>query len=267
MCLLPLSEGFFCAKNMGRERLHVITHPDKLSLPVKGVIVEAHPDDKAMAEIDGSLAQKAGITVVSLTDGAARDLPHFTPQQLRHERRPEQVNSVRILGGAQTFGADLPDGLLSKYIAEGAIFLDEVVRNEKPDFLIAPHPRDPHPDHRAAAEITKIVANGEIPIYYMSTITGVDYDGNEVIPTHYTPLTRRDVRRRRQSYLAHTSQVKNLSYSELRDVFRVLDMPRQRGRDIGERFAGGLIFEPPRDGQDPLADIYKNSIKIISPSF
>ena len=252
---------------MGRERLHVITHPDKLSLPVKGVLVEAHFDDKAMAEIDGSLAQKTGLTVVSLTDGAARDLPHFTPQQLRFGRRQEQIDSVQILGGAQLVGADLPDGLLSEYLVEGTQFLDEIVRNEKPDFLIAPNPRDPHPDHRAAAAITKIVADGEIPIYYMDTISGYDMDGNEVIPTHYIPLTRRDVRRRRRSYLAHTSQVEDLPYIELRDVFRVLDMPRRRGRDIDRQFAGAVIFESARNGQDPLADIFKHSIKIKSPSF
>lgn len=248
---------------MSREILHVITNHEKLSMPVKGIIVEAHFDDKAMAMIEASLSQRVGLTVAGLTDGAARDLPEFSPQALRLIRRKEHIESVRVLGGAQALGADLPDGLLAECIDEGITFLDTIVRSEKPDFLIAPHPQDPHPDHRAAAEITKIVGNGEIAIYYMDTITGRDKDGERISPTHYFPLIQRDVRRRKKSYLANTSQVRNLPTGEINAVFDVLAMPKRRGSDIGVRFAGAVTFEPPNDRSDPLREIFSETVRVV----
>lgn len=251
---------------MNREILDVIIHPDKLSLPLRGVLVEAHFDDKAMTIIDSSIAARAGLSIAGLTDGAARDLPHFTPQQLRSVRRQEHLDSVRITGGTRAYGADLPDGELADYIDDSITFLDEIVRNEKPDFLIAPHPLDPHPDHRAAAKVAKIVADDEIALYYMDTIIGKDMDNKIILPTHYLPLTMREVRRRRRSYFANKSQVENLPPNELNDVFDVLRMATRRGKDVETRFAGAVIFEAPKNGRDPLFEIFNKNMIIFDRS-
>ena len=57
-------------------------------------------------------------------------------------------------------------------MGEGQKFLEKVVSRTNPDFLIAPHPLDPHPDHSSAASIAEKVAieNG-LPLYYMDTIS------------------------------------------------------------------------------------------------
>ena len=120
-------------------------------------------------------------------------------------------------------------------------------------------------DNRVRLRNIKL-SNKEIPIYYMDTITGCDKDGNELVPTHYLPLTRREVRRRRKSYLANKSQVEDLPTGELNDVFDVLAMPKRRGKDIGVRFAAAAIFEPAENGLDPLVDIFKENIIIFDRS-
>lgn len=241
---------------MSKERLHVVTNPDKLFASKKGVVVEAHADDKAMGVDVGAL------TIVTLTNGAARNVANYTPEQLRIQRINEGIRSVEIMGGTQIYYGDLPDGELLHYQKDARIFLSEVVEKTQPDFLIAPHPDDPHVDHAIAAEVTKAVAEDVIPIYFMDTITGNDKNGQQIVPTHYIPLSQRAIRKRNRAYLANESQVTNLPPHELRDVHAVLRMPRRRGREIGEKFAGVLVHHNPSLG-DPVEEILGGNVFIL----
>ncbi len=247
---------------MSREILHIVTNQDRLTASVKGLVAEAHVDDITMAMIAGCLAQRnVGLTIATSTDSAARDLLNYTKETLRLKRRKEAFQQAKIIDAAEIHLADLPDAELANYQAEGVQFLSQIIASTKPDFIIAPHPLDPHPDHRAAAEIVKITAN-DIPVYYMDTITGRDMNGKRVSPSHFVPMTRNDVRRRRRVYFTNESQVKDLPDDEMKDVFDVLRMPQRRGKDIGVPFAGALVFDQSRCTSDPLVDIFKNDIYV-----
>jgi LmbE family N-acetylglucosaminyl deacetylase len=248
---------------MNREILHVITNKKKLSASMRGIIVEAHPDDTAMAMLDSALVKKdVGLTVATFTDGAARNLPRYTPEKLREERRKESPKSLKILGAAQVFGADLPDGELIIHQEQAREFLADVIARVKPNFLIAPHPEDTHVDHATAGMITKEIAGG-IPVYFMDTITGKDRHDNLIFPTHVAPLSRRDIRIRRRSYLAHKSQVLWLPAEERQAVQEVLAMPQRRGKEFDMRNTGILVKDMSYISSDPIAEIFQKNIVVI----
>lgn len=239
------------------ERLHVVTNEEMLSASLQGGIIEAHPDDWVMFGAQKSM----GLTVITLTDGAARNLPDYSAESLKNQRKAESIRSNRIAGHAQLYAYDLPDGSLEEYTDEATGFVSDVVEDNKLQFLIAPHPRDPHADHEAAARIATLAANDEIPVYYMDTISGKDKYGYAVQPSHYLPLTRNEVRRRKRGYLANESQTQGIPSQEMRDVFSVFDMPKRRGQDIGVPFATSLL----KDGSsttDPLGEILGDQIRI-----
>jgi len=237
---------------------------------VRGLVVEAHPDDRMMAEgIDGAAVRKGvGMTVVTLTDGGARQFPNIMEgewsfeawQRLPQLRWQESIASVKILNGDEVYNVGIPDGELSSSQPEAIVVLSEIILKLKPAFIIAPHPGDPHPDHSSAYEVASAAANGEIPVYAMDTIMGLDRYGNFIIPTHYVPLSRREDRRRNRGFDAHATQVKNLQPEDRRNVDRVKGMTRRRGRDIGVPFAGSLVFDATSHNSDPIAEIFTKEI-------
>jgi len=244
---------------MNRERLHLITNQKMLSASVKVGVFEAHADDAIMFTGATTLAQKGvGLSIATLTDGSARNLESITPEELRSMRRRESPNSVKIMGGAQVFNADLPDGQLIDYQEEAEGFLAKVIKIVQPDFLIAPHPEDPHSDHRAAAEVSKAVAGNEIPLYFTDTITG---DGIE--PTYYFALSEEAEQQRRNAYLAHKSQVTKLPPNQMKEVHAVLSMTQRRGIEIGLPYAGVVVQFNHYLG-DPLGEILGGDVYLTS---
>ncbi len=245
---------------MERQRFHVVTNREMLISQRKGIVVEAHPDDHIMATVNEKLVQSGvGLSVATFTDGAARAPERVELQKMRALRRRESPRSVREMGGAQVYGADLPDGKLTDFQEEGCAFLRDIIGKTEPQFIIAPNPEDPHSDHSAAAEIVREVA-GEIPVYYMDTIRGVDKNGNIISPTHYVTLSQENVEKRKRSYFANKSQITNNPPDEEREIQAVVAMTERRGHEVHIPHAGVLIQDRFGFVPDPISELLKDDI-------
>ncbi len=262
--LTPPSGVFLCLENMSREILHVVTNRKRLDAPVRGLVVEAHADDRKMANIAVALAnQGVGVSVATATDNSARDLAAYTPEALAKIRWDESTDHARIVNAAQVFQRNLPDGKLQNHHLEAEEFLRLIVAMIQPDFVIAPNLHDPHPDHAAAYRATLAAVEDSIPLYGMDTITGEDREGRLVVPTHYIRLSRRSARLENYAYKdGNTSQTTNIPPYEMRDVHAVLAMSKRRGREIGFPHATILVKEKTGNTDDPIAEILGKDVFI-----
>lgn len=124
--------------------------------------IQPHPDDNEIGA-GATIAKLAGkgckITYLTVTDGSVGTTdPNVKPEELASIRRQEVKNSAKHLGASDTIFLDFPDGSYpsERELCAGIV---EVIRNVKPEFIMAPDPFLPyecHPDHRhvgmAAAE-------------------------------------------------------------------------------------------------------------------
>jgi len=191
-----------------------------------GLTDEAHTDDMFMGRVTNVLSKhRTKMRVLTHSNGDARDINGYTPEELAQQRLKEGKVSHRIVGVYDSYNAQLPDGQLSNYENEGKAVLHDLVVFEKPDFIIVPHPLDPHPDHASVArQAREIAVFHRIPLYYMNTISGRGSDGSLIIPTHRFKLTRGESRREKRGYRANITQTTNLPKAEIRDVYTVLGM-------------------------------------------
>jgi LmbE family N-acetylglucosaminyl deacetylase len=117
------------------------------------MFVGAHPDD---ADIESGgiaiLLKQLGheIVFVSVTDGSAGH-QSMTRPELAERRRGETQNVAEHLGITYIV-MDTPDGELVADL-ETRHKLMKVIREHKPDVIIAPRPNDYHPDHRATGQL------------------------------------------------------------------------------------------------------------------
>jgi LmbE family N-acetylglucosaminyl deacetylase len=244
-----------------REIFQAVIDNDKAAADTKGIIVEAHPDDAALAEaIDIKLARKGvGITIVTFTDGSARRLDGFNPRQLALKRREESILSAKKSEAARVIHVGYPDSQLEQYQGDATEVFSEILKSIQPDFIIAPHRFDPHEDHSSANKIAK-AAGGDLPFYSMDTITMKDTYGEAIIPTHYFYVSAEEKQIRDEAYLLHESQVRGLPLHQMKDVESVLTLPQRRGEKVGLQYAGILVQESDGKFGDPIADRLQNDI-------
>jgi LmbE family N-acetylglucosaminyl deacetylase len=118
------------------------------------LVVCAHPDDEAIG-CGGTLRRHAldgdPITAVFLTSGEAGGHGIENPGEVR-EREAGQAAAVLGIGEIQFWRE--PDGRLRARRALAERLAGEI-RRTKASILYAPHERDDHPDHGAAARITR----------------------------------------------------------------------------------------------------------------
>ncbi len=108
-----------------------------------------HPDDAELG-VGGILALHAArglqVGVVDLTAGEMGDNGDVA------ERAAEAAAAARALGLAARENLGLPDGRLA-VTEEAVAAVVAALRRHRPRLVLAPWGEDPHPDHRAAAEI------------------------------------------------------------------------------------------------------------------
>ncbi len=114
------------------------------------LVVGAHPDDLELHF--GGIAAKAaqdGLAVVGLDltrgEGASRGTPEG--------RARVAAAAARALGLAERLNAGLPDTGVSSTERAQLVAVVELVRRIRPRWVLAPHPEDPHPDHREGGRL------------------------------------------------------------------------------------------------------------------
>ncbi|MCX8052593.1 MAG: PIG-L family deacetylase [Armatimonadetes bacterium] len=145
----------------------------ELMLAKRVMFVGAHPDDIEFycgGFVHALCKRGVEVTLVIGTRGG-KGRKGSAKRRLEDLRTRHQLDSARILGGAQVVFFDYPDKGLSNHVAEFANDLKNLIGKLKPDVVISWDPDfiyNPHPDHRAAAEAAKLaaVALGSRVCYY-----------------------------------------------------------------------------------------------------
>lgn len=248
----------------GREEMYAITNPSNLKGDTVVFVVEAHPDDGAMAGGAVEYMTGSGITVIyaTITDGGARDLPGYTPQQLVKRRRDESFASASHSKVGAEIHLGYQDGELSHHIPAASQSLGTVFQRigaGKRTMIIGPNHKDGNSDHVAANIIAKGLARElQFPFYAMDTISGrneTKWGFRRLRPTHYLPVSSDIVRKRNEAFGLNTSQIINLPTDQERQaVSSVFSMPEGRGQDIGVPHAAAF-FHDRQSGQDILRQI------------
>jgi N-acetylglucosamine malate deacetylase 1 len=229
--------------------------------------VGAHPDDLEIL-CGGTLARfardGAEVTMVVMTDGAAGH-KEIGPTELRDIRCREAQQAAEVIGARLVWLA-LPDEFLFDD-AQARLLLVEALRRAQPDLLLGHHPRDYHPDHRAAsrlafsasflATLPNIVTESASlplvpPLAYFDTLAGVGFS-----PQEYVDITRH-LGEKLAAFECHRSQIDwiaNHDSVDMGDLIRTL--ARLRGYQCGAEYAEGFIWEdswPRRRPQRLLPD-------------
>jgi len=114
------------------------------------LVVGAHPDDLEL-HFGGIAARAArdGLTVVGLDLTRGERATRGTPEI----RGKEAEAAAAELGLARRVCAGLPDTGVSHLDPAQVRAVVELVRRERPRWVLAPHPEDAHPDHREGGRL------------------------------------------------------------------------------------------------------------------
>ena len=119
------------------------------------MFIGAHPDDADM-DFGGTaiLLRQLDHTVVfvSVTDGSAGHQT-MNRQELAKRRKAETEKVAKFLGITYIV-MDAVDGELEADIATRHKLI-KVIRESRPDVIVAPRPNDYHPDHRAVGQLVQ----------------------------------------------------------------------------------------------------------------
>ena len=114
------------------------------------LVVGAHPDDLEL-HFGGIAARAAmdGLVVVGLDLTRGERASRGTPEVRAHEADA----SARVLGLAERLNADLPDTAVTSTDRDHLVAVVTLIRRVRPRWVLAPHPEDPHPDHREGGRL------------------------------------------------------------------------------------------------------------------
>ena len=235
--------------------------------------IHAHPDD---AEIlaGGTLALLARlghkITIVTMTAGDCGSAQHG-PDEIAAIRRGEAAAAAALIGASYRWAG----------FGDLAVFNDDasrrrvcgLMREIRPQLVLASSPVDYHCDHEAASALVRdacfaaSVPNYQVPggiapldaiphLYYMDSIDGTDRDGRILLPGFFVDIgSTFDVKRR--MFACHESQREWMRKQHgVNDAMVQLEQwSRARGRLCGVEFAEGFrIYSGHPYPQTPLLE-------------
>ena len=175
------------------------------------LVIAPHPDDESIG-CGGSLCQHtdAGDRVVAvyLTSGEL-GLKNLAREQAWQTREHEARRAAKILGLAEVKFLRAPDWSAAGDKKRLGKEVRAILQRESPALIYLPHPRDAHPDHRAALSIVRTALKGmdaKAPVLR----------GYEV----WTPLAEHDqvkditaaMPRKLRALRAHRSQLNQFDY-------------------------------------------------------
>ena len=224
--------------------------------------IHAHPDD---AEIlaGGALALLAQmghrITIVTMTAGDCGSAEHG-PEEIAAIRKGEAAASAALIGAAYRWAG----------FADLAVFNDDssrrkvcgLIREIRPQLVLAASPVDYHCDHEAASALVRdacfaaSVPNYRVPgsgsplsaiphLYYMDSIDGAARDGRPLLPDFFVNIGSA-FERKRKMLACHESQRTWLRVQHGIDdyIAQMEQWTRARGRLCGVEFAEGFRRYP-----------------------
>ena len=204
-------------------------------------VVTAHPDDETIG-CGAQLPRLSGITIVTVTDGAPRDLidararGFISAQDYANARRVElrKALSIADIPERDSIGLGLPDQEVALNVAAGTHALCEIFTSRQTRLVLTHAIEGGHPDHDAVALTVRaaaaLYARGghkvsivEMP-YYRVGVRGV-------VHQTFVPAVGRQIRvrlepweqeRKREMFAAHASQASVLAcFSIAEEKFRV----------------------------------------------
>jgi len=149
---------------------------------MKLLAIGAHPDDVEIGMGGTILALRAqghDVVLCDLTNGEP------TPIGSPERRAREAQEAARVLGVTRRITLEMPNRYLVDTV-ENRTRVAEVIRQERPEFLIVPYWVDAHPDHVAAAALAEAAR-------FFAKLTKTSMAGEPVFPrrilhfltTHY----------------------------------------------------------------------------------
>lgn len=211
--------------------------------------VGAHPDDLEIL-CGGTLARCAArgdaVVMVCAANGDCGSAVHGRAELAAIRRKEAETAAAMI--GATYHCLDYSD-LEIALDMEARVKLAEIIRAARPDFLITHAPNDYMLDHRNASVLTEMASfdatipnvktpsppHRMVPLYYMDTLVGVDFQ-----PTEYVDVT--DFFETKARMLAcHESQVQWLRHHDVIQVDELMEATtRLRGLQAGVKYAEGF---------------------------
>jgi LmbE family N-acetylglucosaminyl deacetylase len=184
--------------------------PDWIPDEKPTVIVAPHPDDETLAAgglIATQRSRQIPITLLAVTDGEAA---YPGVPDLGRTRRVEQARAAEALGIAQNAIVRL--GLRDSAVAESEAALADRIEAciHSDTLLVAPWPRDPHPDHEAcgrAAALAAIRTGATLVSYFFWTWHRFGPECLNGLPLRRLVLSAEACARRSRALACHYSQL------------------------------------------------------------
>ncbi len=137
----------------------------------KVLFVGAHPDDIEYycGGLVYMLRERGAEVIFAIATKGGKGYRSAAKELLERIRVRNQMHSARILGGVRVVFFPYPDKNLPNYIGPLADDLKALITTEKPDLIFAwdpDHIFNPHPDHQAAADATRLIGAGTNTCYY-----------------------------------------------------------------------------------------------------
>jgi N-acetylglucosamine malate deacetylase 1 len=139
---------------------------ESLKMPLRLLIIGAHPDDADYAAGGTAALYRAGghhVHMVSLTNGDAGH--HIEPGPALARRRTAEASASGAVIGAPYELLDIHDGRLEPTL-ENREKVIHLIRSVNPDLVLTHRPNDYHPDHRYTSQLVQDAA-------YMITVPAV----------------------------------------------------------------------------------------------
>jgi LmbE family N-acetylglucosaminyl deacetylase len=233
-------------------------HSLDLPVPASALVIVAHPDDaefQAGATLAKWARQGCSVHHLVLTDGSKGTWdPAADIAQLVEQRRAEQREASRRLGGTDVTFLDHVDGELDAGRAERAQVC-AVIRRVRPDVVLGHDPWKRyrlHPDHRAAGQlcIDGIVAARDPFFHPEQLVDGLTphrpdalllFEADEV--NHHESVLEADLAAQLDALEAHTSQMATTHFYKVGDgdpMERFRQRQRARLVDAGSDAGVGL---------------------------
>lgn len=212
--------------------------------------IGAHPDDLEIL-CGGTLARYAALGHHVIMARVCRgDKGHavISHAELGAIRAAEAERAAQVIG-AEAAALNVPDVELFVNDHTQRLMVD-LIRSARPDIIITHHPADYHGDHNA---VTKLVLDASFtatlpyyitahpphpvtpPIYFMDTVTGIDFN-----PAEYVDITT-TLELKIEAMRQHESQFTWIEEHHTTGVLELIEtIARFRGLQCGVRYAEGF---------------------------